>query len=240
MNTLRTKLLRSEEVAERTMAFHFQKPAGFAFRAGQSIDLTLVDPPEIDAAGSTRTFTIASAPWEEELMVATRLRDTAFKRVVRGLKPGADVLIEGPMGSFTLHSNSSKPAVFLAGGIGITPFLSISRHAARERLPHRLYLFYSNHRPEDSPFLDSLVSLEKANPNFRLIATMTDMQHSARPWNGETGGLNATLLRNYLEDLHGPIYYLAGPPEMVEVMRDMLIGAGADEDDLRAEEFAGY
>jgi ferredoxin-NADP reductase len=240
METYRIKLRHSEKVADRTMAFHFEKPNGFQFRAGQFVDLTLIDPAETDAAGSTRTFTLASAPFEDELMVATRLRESVFKRMAGRLSPGDEVMLEGPMGSFTLHSNASKPAVFLAGGIGITPFLSISKHAAHERLDHRIFLFYSNHRPEDAAFQDILAELERANPRFRLIATMTDLDKSNEEWRGETGFIDSAMLHRNLETLQGPIYYVAGPPEMVEAMRQMLIEAGVDPDDVRAEEFAGY
>lgn len=240
MDTFRTKLVRQEEVAEGTKAFHFEKPKGFDFRAGQYVDLTLINPPETDAGGSTHTFTVASAPHEGELMIATRMRDSAFKRVLGKLEPGAEVDIEGPMGSFTLHQNASKAAVFLSGGIGITPFLSIARHAAHERLPHRLYLFYSNYRPEDAAFLDALAALEKANPRFRLVATMTDMGRSGMTWSGETGFIDEPMVRRYVENLHGPIFYIAGPPGMVAAMQKMLGEAGVDPDDVRTEEFAGY
>lgn len=240
MDTFRTRLLRHEAVAEKTLAFRFEKPKGFDFRAGQYVDLTLIDPPETDAEGTTRSFTVASAPHEGELMVATRMRDSAFKRVLETLAPGAEVEIEGPMGSFTLHRNEGKPAVFLAGGIGITPFLSIARHAAHQKLPHRIFLFYSNHRPEDSAFLDSLAALEEENPRFRMIATMTDLDRSGMPWSGETGFIDAAMVRRHVDEIHGPIYYIAGPPGMVTAMRKMLVELGVDEDDLRAEEFAGY
>src|SRR5690348_4754381 len=122
-----SQLIRHEEICEGTMAFHFAKPAGFDYRAGQSIDLTLLDPPETDAEGNTRAYTLASAPFDDDLMIATRMRDTAFKRVLRNAKPGMKVKIDGPFGSLTLHKNSAKPAVLMAGGIGITPFLSIVR-----------------------------------------------------------------------------------------------------------------
>ena len=240
MDTFRTKLLRQQAVAEGTAAFHFAKPSGFQFRAGQFVDVTLIDPAETDAAGSTRTFTLASAPFENELMVATRIRDTAFKRVLSRLTPGDEVLLEGPMGSFTLHSSASKPAVFLAGGIGITPFLSIAKQAAHEQLPHRIDLFYSNLRPESAAFLDILAELETRNHRFRLTATMTDLDPSSGKWGGETGFIDSAMLRRRLENLQGPIYSIAGPPEMVEAMRQMLIAAAVDPDDIRAEEFAGY
>lgn len=236
----KTWLKGREEVAERTMAFHFAKPAGFQFQPGQFLDFTLLNPPETDAEGATRTFSIASAPYEDELVVATRMRDTAFKRLLKNLPLGQELSMDGPMGSFTLHKNTAKPAVFLAGGIGITPFLSILRQAAREKALHQLCLFYSNRRPEDTAFMETLRGLERANPNFRFIPTMTKMPESKREWKGETGLINRQMLVKYLKDLRGPIYYIAGPPAMVAAMRQMLIEAGADEDDIRAEEFGGY
>ena len=229
-----------EEVAERTMAFHFEKPSGFTFKPGQTIDLTLIDPPESDAEGNTRTFSIACAPGDEDIMIATRMRDTAFKRVLKSMALGSPVQLEGPMGSFTLHNNASKPGVFLAGGIGITPFRSMVRQAARDQSPHTLYLFYANNRPEDAPFLEELTRLPGSNPRIHIVPTMSEMARSTRPWKGATGFIDEQLLRASLSNLQGPIYYIAGPPAMVTAMRDMLTKTQVDEDDIRTEEFAGY
>lgn len=233
-------LTKREEIAEGTMAFHFVKPADFQFRGGQTIDLTLLNPPETDTEGNTRTFSIASAPFDPDLMIATRMRDTAFKRVLRKAAPGLEVKIEGPSGSFVLPRKAEKPVVFLAGGIGITPFLSIIRQAAHDKAPHQIYLFYSNLRPEDAAFLDLVSEAARQNPNFHLIATMTEMGKSRREWKGETGFINKEMLTKHLPTLQGPLYYLAGPPAMVSAMRGMLTDAGVDEDDIRTEEFAGY
>lgn len=235
-----SKLLSRVEVAEGTMAFHFEKPSRFDFKPGQSADLTLFNPPETDSEGNTRTFSIASSPFETQLMFATRMRDTAFKRSLKIAPLGTRVRIDSPMGSFTLHKNSAKPAVFLAGGIGITPFISIVRQADHDRLPHKLYLFFSNRRPEDTPFLEALQALEKSNPNFRLICTMTEMARSKKEWKGDTNFINEEMLSRHLLSLRGPIYYVAGPPAMVTGMRKMLLGASVDEDGIRTEEFAGY
>src|SRR5215831_13138347 len=135
------KLKQREEVAEGTIAFHMEKPEGFQFKTGQFITVTLIDPPENDAEGNTRSFSIASAPFEEDLVFATRMRDTAFKRVLRRLELGREIRISGPFGSFTLHTDASRPAVFLVGGIGITPFRSMILQAAKDKLAHKLYLF---------------------------------------------------------------------------------------------------
>jgi ferredoxin-NADP reductase len=235
-----SKLLSRVEVAEGTMAFHFEKPPHFDFKPGQSADVTLSNPPETDSEGNTRTFSIASSPFENQLMFATRMRDTAFKRSLKRVPLGTHVKIDSPMGSFTLHKNSAKPAVFVAGGIGITPFVSVLRQADHDRLPHKLHLFYSNRRPEDTPFLDTLQMLERSNPNFQLVCTMTAMPQSKQEWKGETGLINREMLSRHLTNLQGPIYYIAGPPAMVAGMRKMLVGAGVDEDDIRTEEFGGY
>ena len=236
----RPKLLSRVEVAEGTMAFHFEKPPGFDFKPGQSTDLTLFDPPETDSEGNIRTFSIASAPFEDHLIFATRMRDTAFKRSLKTVPLGTPVKMEPAMGSFTLHKNTAKPAVFLTGGIGITPFFSIVKQADHERLPQHLYLIYSNRRPEDAPFLAALGNLEKSNPNFRFVATMTEMSLSKRKWNGETGLIDKAMLSRYVSDLRAPIYYIAGPPAMVMAMRKMLVAYSVDEDDIRTDEFAGY
>jgi ferredoxin-NADP reductase len=235
-----SKLVGREEVAEGTMAFHFEKPSGFKFKAGQFADVTLIDPPETDAEGNTRTFSMASPPFENELVFTTRMRDTAFKRSLNKVPLATEVTISSAAGSFTLHKNRAKPAVFLAGGIGITPFLSIARQVHHDRLPHNLYLFYSNRRPEDAPFLDTLQNLEKTNPNFHLICTMTEMSKSKKEWKGEVVVIDQDMLSRHLATLQGPIYYSAGPPAMVAGMRAMLVSAGVDEDDIRTEDFAGY
>jgi len=240
MSIHEARLMRRETVAEGTMAFYFSKPSAFRHQAGQSVLLKLLNPPETDSEGDARTFTIASAPHEAELMIATRMRDTAFKRVLKSAPVGTTVRIDGPNGEMVLHDDSRRPAVFLAGGIGITPFLAMARHAANERLPHRLHLFYSNRRPEDAAFLAELQQLEQQNKNFRLVATMTEMSKSARKWDGETSLVNAALVKRFVRDLAAPIYYVAGPPAMVDAMQDMLRGDGIADGAIRSEEFYGY
>lgn len=235
-----SKLLSRHEVAERTMAFRFEKPSGWTFKAGQVIAMTLLGPSETDAEGDTREFSIASGPHEDTLMVATRLRDTAFKRVLQTLPLGTAVKIEGPSGTLTLHTDVKRSAVFLAGGIGITPFRSMLLRAAQEQLPHRIFLFYSNRRPEDAPFLEELQALGRMNPRYTLIASMTDMGKSHQSWRGETGQITAGMLARYLKNAGSPIYYIAGPPGMVKGLHAMVHESGVDDADIRAEEFAGY
>jgi ferredoxin-NADP reductase len=240
MRTQLVKLKTRLEVAERTLAFQFEKPAGFTFKPGQYINITLLDPPETDAEGNVRTFSIASAPGEHALMVATRMRDSAFKRVAARMPLGTEVRLEGPFGNLTLHADATRPAAFLAGGIGITPFRSILVHAAQARLPHRLFLFYSNRRPEDAAFLDELQALQRENPNYTFVGTMTAIERSQRPWLGETAHLNQTMLARILNGVVRPIFYIAGPPQMVSGLHAMLNGAGVTDSDIRTENFTGY
>jgi ferredoxin-NADP reductase len=230
----------SDEVAEHTMAFHFEKPPGLAFTAGQFISMTLIHPPETDARGNTRPFSIASAPYERNLMITTRMRDTAFKRTLRKLTRGEPIQIRGPFGSLTLRDDAAGPAVFLAGGIGITPFRSIVLQAAQQKQAKRILLFYCNRRAEDAAFLDELKRLEGANPNYKCVATMTKPGDSKREWHGEKGYINRTMLLKFIQDLQEPTYYIAGPPGMVLSMQQELKTAGVPNDQMRAEQFAGY
>lgn len=239
MATFNLRLRDRKEIADNTFAFHFEKPAGFQFNAGQFVSLTLIDPAETDAKGNRRNFTIASAPYEEDLMIATRIRDTAFKRNLKAMPIGKEVKLLGPFGNLTL-AGVDGPAVFLTGGIGITPFRSMALQATHEHLSDALYLFYSNRRPEDAAFMNELQNVEKLNPNYKFIPTMTAMEKSGQAWQGETGYINQNMLEKFLTNLATPIYYIAGPPAMVAAMLQMLKKSGADEQHIRTEEFSGY
>lgn len=228
------------EAAERTLGFSIDKPANFTFKAGQFSDIILLNPSETDAEGNRRAFSIASAPHEGRLQFVTRLRKSAFKRVLNTMALGAEVRVEGPYGSLVLHGDAGRPAVLLAGGIGITPFRSIVRRAAHEGLAHRLILLYANRRPEDAAFLDELRSLSSKNPNFAFVPTMTGIGQQAPSWSGETGHITNEMIGKHVKRSDAPVYYIAGPPAMVESMQKMLSRAGVNDDDVRAEEFAGY
>jgi ferredoxin-NADP reductase len=240
MRAYQSTLLGRTPVAEGTMAFQFEKPPDFVFKAGQYIDLTLSGSQHGSSNGLTHTFSIASSPFDEELLVTTRMRNTVFKQALSFLPIGSGVKIEGPMGSFRLHNNTAGPAVFLAGGIGIAPFLSMLSYAAGEKLRHPIVLFYANRYLEDAAFMSPLWQLERANPRFRFVPTLTRWDKNYRGWKGETGHISAEMLVTQVGIVRDPIYYIAGPPAMVAATRRTLSEAGVDEDDVRTEEFADY
>lgn len=232
------------QVAEGTMEFVFEKPRGFIFKAGQHLRMTLINPLETDAEGNSRFMTLANTPQDADLVIAMRMRDTAFKRVLNRLHFGEKVLIEilldVPHGAFALHDDSSKPAVFIAGGIGIIPAYSMIKDAIERKLPHKMTLFYSNRRPEDAPYLQELEGFVKQNPSFTLVATMTEQEKSNQSWHGETGVINESMLKRYVSDLQSPIYYIAGMKEMVDAMKALIIGLSVNEENIKAEEFSGF
>jgi ferredoxin-NADP reductase len=140
----------------------------------------------------------------------------------------------------TLPRNSTRPAVLLAGGIGITPLRSLVWSEAESPSARRILLFYSVRVPEEAAFLEELQEMEQYNRRYKLICTVTQPEKSRMSWLGETGRISLQLLSKWIPDLSVPIYYIAGPPGMVTGVRQMLIGAGVAEEDVRAEEFYGY
>lgn len=240
MSSFQTTLLSREEVAASTMAFHVAKPAAFSFKAGQAIDVVLNGPIGNDEGNTRHTFSIVSAPFEDKLTIATRMRDSPYKRQLSALHDGSPIGIEGPSGALTLQNKIDRAAIMIAGGIGITPVISILRQEASKSVPRPLVLLYSNHQPEDAAFLAELQGLERSNPHFRLVATMTRLGDSSVAWAGPTDPIDAKLISQVAESLPAPIYYLAGPPAMVAAMRQTLNTASIDDDDVRSEEFYGF
>lgn len=235
-----TKLLEKIDEADGSMSFRFEKPSGFEYTAGQFADYTLIDPPETDAEGNIRGFSLSSAPFEPFLMATTRLRDTAFKRVLRDAPIGTELELDAPYGSFTLHNNVKRPAVFLTGGIGVTPARSMTLQSVHDATGHRIVLLYSSAAPSKAVFLDELLRLGQDNERITVAPTMTRLDGSGESWDGETGHVDAAMLSRYVDDMAAPIFYVCGPGPMVKAMRAVLDDAGVDSDDIRTEEFTGY
>jgi len=233
-------LVDRQRIARDTMAFCFDtNGASFEFRAGQHADFVFTHPCAGSESDNFRTFSLACSPLDKRpVMIAMRMRRTSFKSALKAAALGTKFIVSRPRGSFTLHRDITRTAVFIAGGIGIAPIRSILQQATQERLPHKLYLFYSNREADDAAFLEEFESMTAQNPNFTLIPTVTG--HRTIAWPYEKGHINREMLTRYLLGLNGPIYYVAGPSGMVTAMTDLLTSSGVSDDDVKTEEFGDY
>jgi ferredoxin-NADP reductase len=236
---MRSKVKETREVAKGTLLVIFDLLGREVdFKAGQYFWVELLDPPYQDEKGARRHISVVTSPTERGVLgLCTRLRDTAFKRSLAELEVGDEVEVEEPKGDFVLPEETDRPCVFLAGGIGITVFRSMLRYIADKGLPHQVTLVYSNRDRESAAFLDELTELDAANPNIRLVATMTEDPE----WEGEQRRIGPELLRDHLEgDLDAYTYLAAGPPPMVEAMVEMLAAEDVPEEQVRPARFSGY
>jgi ferredoxin-NADP reductase len=236
---MRAKLAEKREVAKGTLLAVFDLLGEEVdFRPGQYFFVTLLDPPYEDDKGPRRHISVVTSPTERGVLgLCTRLRDTAFKRSLQELPLGADVEVEPPKGRFVLPEDTSRPYVFVAGGIGITVFRSMLRYIADEELPYRVTLVYSNRNRAETAFLDELRDLESRLPGFRLVLTMTDDPE----WEGEARRIDAEFFRDYVGDrLNEVTYMIAGPPGMVRAMKEALAEAGVADEHVVADSFSGY
>lgn len=238
MAEFKSKLLRKEEVANGTMAFYFEKPEGLSYSAGQHPTVRLLNRSETDEEGNDRTFSFITIPSDSEIGFATRMRDSAFKRTLKDAPAGLEVEIKDPRGSMVLPQDTSRPLVILAGGIGITPFISMIRQANESKSPQKIYLFYSNRTKKDAAFFDDLQKITTQNSNFVFIPTMT--QEDASQWQGETGHITAEMVRKYIGDTANTIYYLAGPSGLVTALTTVLTEAGVDPLFIKSEDYGEY
>ncbi len=234
------KYLRNEELADETLAFYFEKPENFNYRSGQFGEFALINPVETDGKGNSRMFSLASAPDEKHLLITTRLRDSAFKRVLKNSLPGTELILEAPLGVFTLPSNQLRPLIFLAGGIGITPFRSMIVDVENNNSSQPILLFYSNRRLQDAAHFTELEAIAKNNSNFKFVPIITGTSDENNIWKGETGHITTELLNKHTSNLKDPIYYVAGPEKMVQSVRKLLIDNGVNKNDIKVEEFSGY
>ena len=236
---MRALIKEKREVAKGTLLVTFDLLGEEVdFEPGQYFFVTLPDAGHQDERGLRRHITVVTSPNERGVLgLATRLRDSAFKRTLAELPVGAEVEVEPPKGKFVLPKDPTRPLVFVAGGIGITVFRSMLRYIREEGLPHRVTLIYSNRDEESTAFLDELRGLEGELPDLRLILTMT---HDPS-WEGDTRLIDAQLFEDYLgRDLTEFTFLIAGPPAMVESVEHSLEEAGVTKENVIADRFSGY
>ena len=234
---MKATVAETREVAKGTLLVLFAVEDYPAYQPGHYFWVELPDRGHEDEKGLRRHISLVTSPTESGVVgLATRLRDTAFKRTLAELQVGDEVEVEEPKGSFLLPDDTSGEYVFVAGGIGITVFRSMLRYIADEELPYRVTLVYSNRDRESAAFLDELGELEGRIEGLRVVLTMTEDDG----WEGETRQLNADVLRELLDGLEGKTFLIAGPPPMAEGVADSLLAAGLPEDSVLADKFSGY
>ena len=236
---MQARIKEKREVAKGTLLVTFDLlGAEVAFTPGQYFFVTLPDVGHQDAKGLRRHITVVTSPNERGVLgLATRMRDSAFKRSLGELPVGTEVEVEPPKGSFGLPEDTSRPLVFVAGGIGITVFRSMLRFIREKGLPYKVTLIYSNRDRESTAFLGELQELERENRDLRLVLTMTQ----DRGWEGESRRIDSQFFRDYLEgDLNESTFLVAGPPAMVAGVQDALAGAGVEDENVIAEGYSGY
>lgn len=229
-----------KQIAQGTFVFWFDTTGtGFTFKAGQYLNMTILEPKEVDERSNSRPFSIASSPNHQDfVMIAMREGKSAFKHNLETMSLGSKVRVIGPLGRFNLHEDVTIRAVFLAGGIGITPMRSIIEWATQEKLSHQIYLFYSNRTPASGAFLEDFEKWSQENAKLKIIPTITDSDDPNWPY--EKGMINKDLLAKYLPDLYKPIYYIAGPQGMVTALSEMLLEASVRQENIVTEKFSGY
>jgi ferredoxin-NADP reductase len=235
MDRCELTLLATQSVAEGTTAFRFTRPDGFHFLAGQYVDLTHLAAVD-DPAGNLRSFSIASAPHETDLLVVTRMRGSPFKQALAALSAGSAIEAVGPHGELVLD-NDARPVVMIAGGIGITPFRAMLRDLAFRRDGREVTLLYGNRTPHASAFLHELDAMAAQLPRLRVVHCMSE---ASAGWEGDTGFMDERFVSRNVPDIAAPVYYVVGPPAMTESVREALTNLGVDDDAVRVEAFAGY
>lgn len=236
---MQARIKEKQEVAKGTLLVTFDLLGEEVdFKPGHYFWVTLPETGHQDERGLRRHISVVTSPNEKGILgLATRMRDTAFKRTLGELPVGAEVDVEHPKGDFALPEDTSRPYVFVAGGIGITVFRSMLRYIHEERLPYRVTLIYSNRDRESTAFLDELRELEQELPDFRLVLTMTQ----DTGWDGETRKIDAQFFGDYLgEDLNAFTYVAAGPPGMIDAVKQALQEAGVRDENVLAQGYAGY
>lgn len=200
-----------------------------------------LDVPEPDERGSSRFFSITSSPLDKQsLTIMTRIIQSKFKKTLLNLSPGTTVKFFGPVGRFVFDETITRLHIFLAGGIGITPFRSMLLYAAEKNLSVPITLFVSFSTVEDIVFYDELIKISADHPNIKVVYTVTKPEASEKPWSGETGRISEDLIKKHAPDFMNSVFYVSGPPPMVDGMLMMVQEMGVPEEQVKKEKFVGY
>lgn len=238
--TLTPTAVETQPQTATTCTFVFRCDDLPDYRAGQYVTVRLTDVD--DPRGPQRPFTLSSSPTEtDHLAITMKLTGSPFKQALQAVAADAAtdrVQLRGPLGEFTL--DTARPAVMIAGGIGITPFRSMIRCLQDQSGAPAVRLLYSNDSPADIAFHDELNGIAERADWLDVVHTITQPEKGGR-WSGRSGRIDAELIASQSDDLDSPVYYLCGPPAMVSAMENLLREElKVPATDVRSEKFSGY
>lgn len=225
---MKLQLIEKRVETSDVTTFVFQPAEPVTWKAGQFAHYVLHHEPT-DDRGSDRWFTISSAPFENVITITTRHTDdtgSSFKKKLFSLKEGKRIEVSDISGNF-ISENPTKEYVFIAGGIGITPFHSILKQLDHENKQISVTLLYSN-RDQNIVFKNELEEMAKRNPNLHIHYIFSP-EH-----------IDENKIRELVPDLQKPIFYVSGPEPMVESLGNLLKEMGVTEENLKQDWFPGY
>ena len=225
-----------KDVIPRTLdvtSFRFGRPADLTYKAGQYFFVTI----KRGEKELTHHFSFSSSPTERDFFEFTKkFTDHEYSLALKNAKADDWARIDAPYGQFTFDGEYPKIAL-LAGGIGITPFISICKNATDKRLKTKITLFYGCRTENDIAFKKELEDLARENLNLKLVLLVNQ---ATLQWRGETGVVTAEVIRKYLPDYKDNVFYACGPPPMVVAMESLFVGMGLRKEKLKLEYFTGY
>ncbi len=214
-------------------SYRFPRPAELSYKPGQFFFVTLKQGDK----ELTHHFSFSSSPTEKEFFEFTKkLTDSEYSSALKAAKAGDWARIDAPYGQFTFEGEYPKIAL-LAGGIGVTPFISICKNATDKGLQSDITLFLGCRTPDDIPFRRELEAMQQANKNLKLHFVVNQ---PSPDWKGATGIITAEMIQKELPDYKDNIFYCCGPPGMVAAMEKLIDGIGLPKAQLKLEYFTGY
>lgn len=228
-------LVRTEETSASTREYVFTPDKHFPFAAGQFLEWTLPHR-NPDARGTRRFFTIASSPTEKEIRLGVKFypKPSTFKQALSALVPGEKIFATELGGEFILPKNTNEKLVFIAGGIGITPFRSQLQHLLDTEEKRDIVLLYANRTPADIAYLPVLTEAEKVL-HTKIVHVVAEQAEQGM----RTGFITAELITSEVPDYHDRVFYISGPQVMVSAMKKMLLKIGIARKNIHTDYFIG-
>lgn len=210
--------------------FRFVRPEGLDFVPGQYCTLSFPD----KFRDESRPFTFASSPGQKEMFELTIKKMGDFTSELFKLRSGDRMILKGPNGeNLNFDGSVKEDVVFLAGGSGITPFMSAIRYASEKKLPNHMILFFSNRTDGDIIYRRELEGLK--SDNIKIVHTLSD--EWPQNWEGERGRISREMIERHVESARGKLWYICGPPPMVSSMKGILVEIGVPDEMTRVEDW---